>query len=161
MMDTIQFQLFLATFSAWVNRQQAGVIANLIEENRVEERYEQTHGPLRSVVSEVVGKFLDCGLLEHGFARVRCAACRAEFLVAFRCYLELKTIWSFSRGARQKTCSPVSLACPSSSLPITATRRTCNGDLPNSIAWSSATVVLRAQDSHALPYAPPRYHESG
>ena len=23
--------------------------------------------------------------LEHGFARVRCAACRAEFLVAFRC----------------------------------------------------------------------------
>jgi hypothetical protein len=37
------------------------------------------------VVSEVVGRFLDCGLLEHGFARVRCAACRAEFLVAFRC----------------------------------------------------------------------------
>ncbi|MFM9079159.1 MAG: transposase [Opitutaceae bacterium] len=50
-----------------------------------EERYEPTHGPLRPVVSEVVGKFLDCGLLEHGFARVRCAACRAEFLVAFRC----------------------------------------------------------------------------
>ncbi len=50
-----------------------------------EERYKPTHGPLRPVVSEVVGKFLDCGLLEHGFARVRCAACRAEFLVAFRC----------------------------------------------------------------------------
>ena len=31
-----------------------------------------------------MGKFLDCGLLEHGFARVRCRACRAEFLVAFR-----------------------------------------------------------------------------
>ncbi len=27
----------------------------------------------------------DCGLLEHGFARVRCEVCRAEFLVAFRC----------------------------------------------------------------------------
>ena len=26
-----------------------------------------------------------CGLLEHGFARVRCPECRAEFLVAFRC----------------------------------------------------------------------------
>ena len=37
------------------------------------------------MVAEVVGKFLDCGLLKHGFARVRCAACRAEFLVAFRC----------------------------------------------------------------------------
>ncbi len=47
-----------------------------------EERYEPTHGPLRPVVA---GKFLDCGLLEHGFARVLCAACRAEFLVAFRC----------------------------------------------------------------------------
>jgi len=50
-----------------------------------EERYEPTHGALRPVVSEVVGRFLDCGLLEHGFARVRCAACRAEFLVALRC----------------------------------------------------------------------------
>ncbi len=50
-----------------------------------EDRYEPTHGALRSVVAEVEGKFLDCGLLEHGFARVRCAACRAEFLVAFRC----------------------------------------------------------------------------
>jgi hypothetical protein len=27
----------------------------------------------------------DAVLLEHGFARVRCAACGAEFLVAFRC----------------------------------------------------------------------------
>ena len=50
-----------------------------------EDHYEPTHGPLRAVVTEVVGRFLDCGLLEHGFARVRCAACRAEFLVAFRC----------------------------------------------------------------------------
>ena len=50
-----------------------------------EECYEPTHGPLRAVVTEVVGKFLDCGLLERGFARVRCAACHAEFLVAFRC----------------------------------------------------------------------------
>jgi hypothetical protein len=50
-----------------------------------EARYEPTHGPLRPVVAEVVGRLLDCGLLEHGFARVRCPACRAEFLVAFRC----------------------------------------------------------------------------
>jgi len=50
-----------------------------------EERYEPTHGPLRPVVAAAVGRFLDCGLLEHGFARVRCGACRAEFMVAFRC----------------------------------------------------------------------------
>jgi len=50
-----------------------------------EERFEPTHGPLRRAARRAVGRFLDCGLLEHGFARVRCDACRAEFLVAFRC----------------------------------------------------------------------------
>ena len=29
--------------------------------------------------------FLDCGILENGFARVRCGACAAEYLVAFSC----------------------------------------------------------------------------
>jgi hypothetical protein len=50
-----------------------------------EERFEPTHGPLRAAARAAVGRFLDCGLLEHGFARVRCGTCRAEFLVAFRC----------------------------------------------------------------------------
>ena len=50
-----------------------------------EERFEPTHGPLRRAARAAVGRFLDCGLLEHGFARVRCSECRAEFLVAFRC----------------------------------------------------------------------------
>jgi hypothetical protein len=50
-----------------------------------EERFEPTHGPLRSSARRAVGRFLDCGLLEHGLARVRCGTCRAEFLVAFRC----------------------------------------------------------------------------
>jgi hypothetical protein len=50
-----------------------------------EERFEPTHGPLRRTARAAVGKLLDCGLLEHGFARVRCGTCRAEFLVAFRC----------------------------------------------------------------------------
>ena len=68
-----------------------------------EERFEPTHGPLRRAAREAVGRFLDCGLLEHGLTRVRCSVCRAEFLMAFRCYLELKTIWSFSRGVRQST----------------------------------------------------------
>ncbi len=35
MIDTIQLQILLATFAAWANRQKAGVIAYLIEENRV------------------------------------------------------------------------------------------------------------------------------
>jgi hypothetical protein len=32
-----------------------------------------------------VAKFLTCGDLHHGFARVRCEACRHEFLLAFSC----------------------------------------------------------------------------
>src|SRR6266568_5865007 len=50
-----------------------------------EERYGPMHGPLRAAARRAVGRLLDCGLLEHGFARVRWGACRAEFLVAFRC----------------------------------------------------------------------------
>ena len=36
-----------------------------------EERLEPTHGPLHRAARTAVGRFLDCGLLEHGFARVR------------------------------------------------------------------------------------------
>lgn len=63
------------------------VLANPFEalERVHEERVELTHGPLRRVAREAVGRFLDCGLLEHGFPRVQCATCRAEFLIAFRC----------------------------------------------------------------------------
>ena len=50
-----------------------------------EERFEPTHGPLSPAARRAVDRFLDCARLEHGFARVRCDACRAEFLVAFRC----------------------------------------------------------------------------
>jgi hypothetical protein len=51
-----------------------------------EERFEPTHGPLRAVARRAAGRLLDCARLEHGFARVRCGECRAEFLVAFRCH---------------------------------------------------------------------------
>ena len=42
-------------------------------------------GPLRPVVTDVLTKFLDCGDLHHGFARVRCPDCRLEYLLAFSC----------------------------------------------------------------------------
>ena len=50
-----------------------------------QERFEPSHGPLRAAARQAVSWFLDCGHLEHGFARVRCRPCRAEFLVVFRC----------------------------------------------------------------------------
>lgn len=33
----------------------------------------------------MVEKFLACGILEHGFARVRCGGCAHEYLLAFSC----------------------------------------------------------------------------
>src|SRR4051812_30542618 len=30
-------------------------------------------------------RYLECGILAHGFARVRCPSCAYEFLVAFSC----------------------------------------------------------------------------
>jgi ribosomal protein S27E len=48
-------------------------------------RFERAFGPLRSIVTKTVERFLGCGMPEGGFARVRCDACRAEYIVAFSC----------------------------------------------------------------------------
>lgn len=53
--------------------------------NAYEERYQPDYGFLRSVIPDVVRKFLDCGDLENGFARVRCDHCQHEYLLAFSC----------------------------------------------------------------------------
>ena len=47
--------------------------------------YEKDYGPLRPVVEKTVERFLECGILRHGFARVRCGHCREEYLLAFSC----------------------------------------------------------------------------
>ena len=50
-----------------------------------DERFQRRWGSWRPVVAEVVEKFLACGILKHGFARVRCGACKHELLLAFSC----------------------------------------------------------------------------
>ncbi|MGB6367547.1 MAG: transposase zinc-binding domain-containing protein [Thermoanaerobaculia bacterium] len=52
-----------------------------------EERFEPTHGYLRRCVEPAVCRYLDCGIFDHGVARIRCTECRHEFLVAFSCKL--------------------------------------------------------------------------
>jgi hypothetical protein len=48
MIETIRFQLLLATFAGWVGRQQSAVITYLIEENRVlKEQFESGGKRLR------------------------------------------------------------------------------------------------------------------
>lgn len=48
-------------------------------------KYEKGYGKLRPVVQEVVGKYLECGDLSKGFARVECTKCQERYLVAFSC----------------------------------------------------------------------------
>ena len=48
-------------------------------------RFAREYGPWRTVVAQVAEEFLACGVLEHGFARIRCDACAHEYLLAFSC----------------------------------------------------------------------------
>lgn len=50
-----------------------------------EDRFADTYGDWSPVVREVADKFLACGVLDHGFARLRCDACAHEYLLAFSC----------------------------------------------------------------------------
>src|SRR5210317_1962795 len=50
-----------------------------------EERFERRCGFWRGFVDEQVRRYLDCGLFENGFARVRCPECHDEYLLAFSC----------------------------------------------------------------------------
>ena len=59
--------------------------------------YQPRLGPLRPVVPQVVHKFLDCGNLDRGFARIRCDHCQHEYLLAFSC----KSRW-FCPSCHQK-----------------------------------------------------------
>ncbi|WKZ56135.1 MAG: transposase zinc-binding domain-containing protein [Bdellovibrionota bacterium] len=50
-----------------------------------EERFQQTYGVLRDEVLETFDEYLNCGLLQHGAARVYCDTCKHSLLVAFSC----------------------------------------------------------------------------
>jgi hypothetical protein len=41
--------------------------------------------PIPSHVERDLRKYLECGILAHGFARARCADCGHDFLIAFSC----------------------------------------------------------------------------
>lgn len=63
------------------------VVSSLSEElERVwPDRYQQSYGVLRSEVKENLEAYLNCGLLDHGAARVYCENCQHSFFVAFSC----------------------------------------------------------------------------
>ena len=50
-----------------------------------EERCQSRYGFWRGLLDEAVARYLDCAVLERGFARVWCDDCRHTFLVGFSC----------------------------------------------------------------------------
>ena len=50
-----------------------------------EDRFERQYGFYRPYVKQVIYRYLDCGILHNGFARVRCEDCGHEYLLAFSC----------------------------------------------------------------------------
>ena len=42
-------------------------------------------GPVPPYVERGFRRYLDCGILAHGFARARCGQCGHDFLIAFSC----------------------------------------------------------------------------
>ncbi len=50
-----------------------------------EERFEKKYGFWRGFVEAVVARYLDCGVAEAGFARLKCDACGSERLLTLSC----------------------------------------------------------------------------
>ena len=48
-----------------------------------EERFDRAYGFHRPYLRSVIYRYLDCGVLRNGFARVRCGECGHEYLLAF------------------------------------------------------------------------------
>ncbi|HYN05476.1 MAG TPA: hypothetical protein VE359_23730 [Vicinamibacteria bacterium] len=48
-----------------------------------EDLFERRYGFWRGLLDGVVARYLDCGIFERGFARIRCPDCAAEYLLAF------------------------------------------------------------------------------
>ncbi len=141
-------------------RPQASPLYRLVQdhfrtlETVYDERFAPTHGPWRAVVREVADKFLACGILDHGFARVRCATCAHEYLLAFSCKgryfcpschakrLTLWTLWLDETLLAPVPHRQVVLTIPKRLRPWCLYRRALLGDLAR-IAARTVTAAVR------------------
>ena len=78
------------------------------------ERYEKVYGFLRPAIGFAVNKFLKCGDLREGFARVHCDGCGHDMFVAFSCKARClcpschqKRILELSMHVAEDVCFPV------------------------------------------------------
>jgi len=56
-----------------------------IFEQIYEHRFERRYGFYRPYLGQIMLRYLDCGVLKNGFARIRCENCGHEYLLAFSC----------------------------------------------------------------------------
>jgi hypothetical protein len=54
-----------------------------------DDRYQQQYGLWRPVIGEVMRKYLECGDLHRGFARLGCGGCRYQAILAYSCKCRL------------------------------------------------------------------------
>ena len=83
-------------------------------ERSYDQRYANRYGPWRSIISDAARRFLRCGDLHFGFARVRCPDCAHEMFVPFSCRLRClcpschqKRTLLASQTIAQTICAPV------------------------------------------------------
>ncbi|MFZ2959532.1 MAG: transposase zinc-binding domain-containing protein [Candidatus Ozemobacteraceae bacterium] len=71
-----------------------------------DERFAAKFGFWQPHIEKVIYRFLDCGDLHNGFARVKCGDCGHEFFVAYSCYPQRETICSSNSAPerRQREC---------------------------------------------------------
>jgi len=50
-----------------------------------DELFQKKYGFYRPVISHVVRKYLECGDLHQGFARIKCPDCHRQFILAYSC----------------------------------------------------------------------------
>jgi len=83
----------------------AGSLYALVEdyyeefERVYDDRYQQQYGPWRPVIGEVMRKYLECGDLHRGFARLGCGGCRYQAILAYSCKCRLSLLPPETRTA--------------------------------------------------------------
>ena len=79
-----------------------------------EERFERAYGFYRPYLSSVIYRYLDCGVIRNGFARVRCGECGHEYLLAFLLPKASGGVWRMGvrRGFEKSSPSPFCLQHP-------------------------------------------------
>ncbi|HBE02596.1 MAG: hypothetical protein A2096_07025 [Spirochaetes bacterium GWF1_41_5] len=68
--------------------------------------YQEKYDFFREVIERTVGKYLQCGILKHGFFRIHCPKCGNEYFLAFSCKSRICPSCNKSRGLRAKAGVP-------------------------------------------------------